>query len=210
MINTEIRPLFPTPLLISCLNRELTKDEFKVLEDNYKPEKIRNNDGNVSSLNRYILKDNFSELRKEIQSQIDYYLKNIIDPVHNVELYITQSWLNYTEKGQYHHEHAHPNSIISGVFYFNADKEHDKIYFYKNHPRDIKILPKWNHYNSESWWFECHTGILLLFPSHLRHKVAITTGDHTRISLSFNTFATGILGQEEELNSLHLPDNVNY
>jgi uncharacterized protein (TIGR02466 family) len=190
---------------MSTLGRDITDAEKKVLEDNYKPDMVKSNDGNVTSLNFYILKDNFPELRKEIQSQLDYYLKNIIDPVNDVNLYITQSWLNYTEQGQFHHEHAHPNSIVSGVFYFNAVKEHDKIWFYKNQFRDIKILPNWNHYNAESWWFEVETGMLLLFPSYLRHKVPVTTGDHTRISLSFNTFATGMLGQEEELYSLHLP-----
>ena len=205
MIHTEIRSLFPTPILMSTLGRDITDAEKKVLEDNYKPDMVKSNDGNVTSLNFYILKDNFPELRKEIQSQLDYYLKNIIDPVNDVNLYITQSWLNYTEQGQFHHEHAHPNSIVSGVFYFNAVKEHDKIWFYKNQFRDIKILPNWNHYNAESWWFEVETGMLLLFPSYLRHKVPVTTGDHTRISLSFNTFATGMLGQEEELYSLHLP-----
>jgi uncharacterized protein (TIGR02466 family) len=210
MIQTEIKSLFPTPIMMSALGRDITDAERKVLEYNYKPETTKSNDGNVSSINRYILKDNFPELRKEIQSQIDHYLKTIIDPSTDVSLYITQSWLNYTEQGQFHHEHAHPNSIISGVFYFNAVKEHDKIWFYKNQFRDIKILPNWNQYNAESWWFEVETGILLLFPSYLRHKVAVTSGDHTRISLAFNTFATGILGQEEELYSLHLPPPVSY
>jgi uncharacterized protein (TIGR02466 family) len=210
MIHTEVKPLFPTPILMSMLGRDITNEERKVLEDNYKPDMVRNNDGNISSLNRYILKDNLPEIRKEIESQIDYYLKNIIDPVNDVKLYITQSWLNYTQQGQFHHEHAHPNSIISGVFYFNAVKEHDKIWFYKNQFRDIKILPNWNHYNAESWWFEVETGMLVMFPSYLRHKVPITTGDHTRISLAFNTFATGIIGQEEELYSLHLPPPVSY
>jgi len=210
MIHTEIRPLFPTPVLMSALGRDITDAERKVLEDNCKPGMVKSNDGNLTSSNFYILKDNLPELRKEFETQIDYYLKNIISPSTGVSLYITQSWLNYTEQGQFHHEHAHPNSIISGVFYFNAHKEHDRIYFFKNQYRDMKILPEWNWFNAESWWLPVETGMLLLFPSHLRHKVAITTGDHTRISLAFNTFATGIIGQEDELYSLHLPPPVSY
>ena len=204
MINTEVRTIFPTPILVSSLGRDITDAERTVLEDNYKPDMVYKNDGNLTSSNRYILENNFPELRKEIQSSIDYYFKTIIDPSTDVSLYITQSWLNYSEQGHFHHEHFHQNSIISGVFYFNAIKEHDKIWFFKNQYRDLRIIQTPNYYNAESWWYEVETGMLVLFPSHLTHSVPVTTGNHTRISLAFNTFATGILGKEEDLNSLHL------
>jgi uncharacterized protein (TIGR02466 family) len=204
MINQEIRTLFPTPILFSSLGRDITDAELNVIENNYKPEMDDKNDGNFTSKNRYILNDNLPELRKEIQSQIDYYLKTVIDPSNDISLYITQSWLNYTEQNHFHHEHFHQNSIISGVFYFNAIKEHDKIWFFKNQFRDLRIIQTPNYYNAESWWYEVETGVLVLFPSHLVHSVPVTTGSHTRISLAFNTFATGIFGKEEDLNSLHL------
>ena len=41
----------------------------------------------------------------------------------SIHLKITQSWINFTKKGEYHHPHAHPNSLISGVFYVEADKD---------------------------------------------------------------------------------------
>jgi hypothetical protein len=55
--------------------------------------------------------------------------RTIICPKNNIELYITQSWLNYTEENQYHHRHEHPNSVVSGVLYFDSDKKDMIKYF---------------------------------------------------------------------------------
>ena len=52
----------------------------------------------------------------------------------NIKIYITQSWLNYTNFKQYHHAHSHNNSFVSGVFYLKADKNFDFISF-KSPPR---------------------------------------------------------------------------
>jgi len=60
-------------------------------------------------------------------------------------------------------------------------------------------------YNSESWWFEVGTGDLLLFPSSLTHMVE-TVQEDERISLSFNTFPVGYVGDESSLTALHLKD----
>ena len=127
-----------------------------------------------------------------------------MSPQDNVKLEITQAWVNYTKNGQYHHKHAHPNSIISGVFYIQAAKDVDRIYFFNSEIyKQIKIIPKEVHvYNSESWWLPAPNGTLLLFPSSLTHMVSRTTGEDTRISLSFNTFYKGKLGSDEMLTSL--------
>ena len=35
------------------------------------------------------------------------YLEKIICPKNDIKLYLTQSWLNYTEEKQYHHNLSH-------------------------------------------------------------------------------------------------------
>jgi hypothetical protein len=69
----------------------------------------------------------------------------------------------------------------------------------------IKLPPQeWNLWNSESWWFEVGTGDLVLFPSSLTHMVETVQGTDTRISLSFNTFPVGNIGEEVSLTGLKL------
>ena len=197
-----INNLFPTPVGSFELGRDLSKLEQKFLFNL----ETRPNQGNVTSTNNYVLRDNrLSSLRLFLNNSLQEYFQATMSPQDNVKLEITQSWINYTKTGQYHHKHTHPNSIISGVFYIQASKEIDKLFFYNESYQQIKIVPKEFHvYNSESWWLPVETGQLLLFPSSLTHMVATTSGEDDRISLSFNTFYKGKLGDEVALTGLTL------
>ena len=123
-----------------------------------------------------------------------------------MQIYITQSWLNYTEADQYHHIRAHPNSVVSGVFYFDSDIKNDKILF--THPISYKqISPeidKFNLWNSHTWFFPVETGDLYLFPSSTTHQVETKKGKNTRISLAFNTFYKGTIGSNYDSTELIL------
>jgi hypothetical protein len=66
-----------------------------------------------------------TKLRDFIESSVSEYFKTIYNPKHQVSLRVTQSWTNYTEPGQWHHKHAHPNSFVSGVFY-SAGQQGDR------------------------------------------------------------------------------------
>lgn len=166
----------------------------------------RKNEGNTTSANRKILDDPLlSDLREFVDKSVDEYFKSVLVPKFDVKLKMTQSWMNYTEKGQYHHRHEHPNSFISGVFYINANPELDKIYFYNTQYQRIKIVAdSYNPYNSESWWLPVETGKLLLFPSNLTHMVQPVETEETRVSIAFNTFPTGYIGDDDSLTGLHL------
>lgn len=197
-----IHNLFPTPVAIYKLDRELTKEELVFI----KGQETRPNSGNVTSIDNTILRNHsMTQLRDFIESSVSEYFKAVHNPKHNVNLRITQSWVNYTKPGEYHHKHAHPNSFVSGVFYPQANRETDKIYFYRDGFQQIKLPPnEWNAWNSESWWFEVGTGDLVLFPSSLIHMVETVKGEDTRISLSFNTFPVGLVGDEMDLTGLKL------
>lgn len=197
-----IHNLFPTPIGRYELGRDLTAKELSFLKN----QETRSNMGNVTSTNNTILKSKeLTNLRDFIETKVSEYFTEVYKPKHKVGLKVTQSWANYTENGQYHHKHSHPNSFVSGVFYIQANKEKDKIYFYRDDYQQIKFPPsEWNVWNSESWWFEVATGDLILFPSSLTHMVQTVEHDQTRISLAFNTFPIGQVGDEMDLTGLRL------
>ena len=195
-----IHNLFPTPVGLYALDRKLSATELSFIKNIER----HNNTGNTTSDDRNVLENKkLKKLRTFIEEKLNEYFKQVHDPKHDVRLAITQSWCNYTEPGQFHHKHAHPNSYISGVFYVNADAEKDRIFFYKDGYQQLKLPPNdWNLWNSESWWFEAGTGGLVLFPSSLTHMVPNTESNETRISLSFNTFFEGQVGETNELTGL--------
>ena len=199
-----INSIFPTPIYISNLARELTNKELLFI-DNTKLN-VYNNEGNTTSKNNYILNNKeFKTIKEELDLKVQDYFAKVISPSNKITPYITQSWLNYTETNQYHHKHAHPNSLVSGVFYINCHEEHDKIKFFNDRYQTIKTEVKdWNIWNSETWWFSVKTGDIILFPSSLTHMVETKQGDNTRISLAFNVFIKGTVGNNKNLTELIL------
>ena len=205
MIQSTIHSIFPTPVYFSELNRELTKKELLEV-DNLKKDS-HNNEGNITSNNNYVLNlKEFKDIKNEIDLRIKDYFEKVICSSNNLKPYITQSWLNYTDKNEYHHRHAHPNSFVSGILYINCNKEYDKIKYFKSDDyQTIKPeIKKYNLYNYDNWWFSVKTGDIVLFPSSLVHMVETKKGDNTRISLSFNIFVKGTIGTNDKLTELNL------
>ncbi len=204
MIESNINGIFPTPIYISKLDRELTNKELSFI-DKTKSD-VYKNEGNTTSNDNYILNYKaFKELKTDLDLRVKDYFEKIISSTNTITPYITQSWLNYTETNQYHHKHAHPNSLVSGVFYINCHEEHDKIKFFNDKYSTIKPEVKdYNIWNSESWWFSVKTGDIILFPSSLTHMVENKQGTNTRISLAFNVFIKGTIGNNKALTEIIL------
>ena len=200
----EISGVFPIPVYISNLDRPFTKEEMGIFTTAEK--KVVPNAGNITSANNYILNEKGMENLKDIlTAHVAEYIKRIHAPKYPMVPYITQSWANYTKKNQYHHTHEHPNSFISGVLYINANEAHDKITLHKKGYQQIKPVPtEWNWYNSDSWFYTVKTGMIILFPSGTTHNVETKVGDNKRISLAFNTFFKGTMGENSQLTELIL------
>ena len=125
--------------------------------------------------------------------------------------HITHSWLNIYKPNHYDPPHNHNNCIISGVFYINClelpNNETDGICFHRHHLFQDIGLPATNptEFSSKKYRIPVVTGDLILFPSMMHHSVEqnVTT-DQTRISLAFNTFFFGVLGDYESTSELIL------
>ena len=204
MKEPTIHHLFPTPIYCSNLERNFTPLELNFVNKNKKD--TYKNQGNITSNNKYILNEKpFLNIKKELSLRVKEYFEKIYCSSDNFTPYITQSWLNYTEKNQYHHKHAHPNSLVSGVMYINSDEKYDKIKFFNDTYHRLTLsVKKYNLFNSSSWAFSIKTGDILLFPSSLIHMVETKEGNNTRISLAFNVFVKGTIGTPDRLTELIL------
>ena len=137
---------------------------------------------------------------------VEDYFNKIIQTEDKIKPYITQSWLNFTKTSEFHHKHSHPNSLVSGVLYFDCDENFDKIIFFKpqTHSTIVPTIKTPNYWNAGSWFFSVKTNNVVLFPSTLEHMVENKQGDNLRISLAFNVFIKGAVGEERKLTRLFL------
>ena len=206
--NHVIHGIFPTSVYIVKRDTNLSPKEEKEIRKIIDKEGMYKNAGNSTSNNSYIFNGKLKKLKQFCEEQLKIYVEQVICPKEEFDFYITQSWLNITKPGEFHHDHSHSNSIISGVFYI-ATEEDDRIIFSDPNTKLrelIKIEPKaFNPFNSSSWFTPSVTNQLILFPSWIDHRVVPNeTATTDRISLSFNTFVTGTLGKRQDLTELIL------
>lgn len=205
----ELITFFPTTVGKFKLDRNISDDEMSVAYEEENESHI-NAGNNFIGKNSYILEipklKNLKEFLEKSVNEFFYALHGAYDD--SVSLYITQSWFSYTKQNQSHHRHAHQNSIISGVFYFNADINSDSINMYTRNflqGDHINIPPKEvNIYNRECVTLPAETGTLYLFNSKIPHDVSPTQNNETRISLAFNSFVRGKIGDATNRTELIL------
>jgi uncharacterized protein (TIGR02466 family) len=194
--------LFPTPVMRTNIDRVFSQEELACVEKHLKG--ALRNESNLTSANNYIFNEpEFLELKNIATKYINYYINRVYKPKNAVDIFITQSWLNWTSKGEYHHKHDHPNSIISGVMYIQTDPLKDQITFYKPGYSFIDLdATSYDIFNC----YDCHlavkSGDIVLFPSQLSHNVNQIHSDKTRISLAFNTFIRGTFGSNQSLKEV--------
>ena len=195
--------IFADPVNIYKLNRKFTNRELNFVKAAEK--KAVRNATNKSSFDKYILnRPALCGLKNFVQDCLNHYLLDIYNPANAVNIYITQSWLNYTQQGESHHSHRHENSIVSGVLYIETDAE-DQILFENDTYKFFDMIPKkYNQYNSKTWFFNVNSYECILFPSKLRHQTNMKQNNSTRISLSFNSFIKGVIGNNQRLTELKI------
>jgi uncharacterized protein (TIGR02466 family) len=192
----EVKALFATPVYFSELERNFSAQELQFItskKENY----ILNEGQNKTTKDSYVLEnDELKKLKEDLIIRINQYFKIVENSEDKINLYITQSWVNFNEPNTSHHEHLHYNSYLSGVLYINAIENLDFIRFIDSKYPIFQFENKKNYniFNSGVWDFPVKTKQILLFPSHLRHCVLKNNSDHERISLSFNVFLKGIIG----------------
>jgi uncharacterized protein (TIGR02466 family) len=199
----ELLQIFPSPVLITKYENTF-EEEFKFIQNLRYIEQKENK--NFKSDDTYLLKHKeLSKIQDFICESLNKYTKNIL--VTKQRLVVTQCWTNRNPPGSKHHEHVHPNSIISGVFYFRQSKTLPPIQFSKSIQDSFKLNPeKFNLLNAETFLLPMVDGELVLFPSSLRHSVPFNKGNETRYSMSFNTFSIDELGSKESLTHLNLTE----
>jgi uncharacterized protein (TIGR02466 family) len=201
---SEIIELFSTPVYKTTIDISESDIQFSTTcRQNIKI----NTYGNYNTTNSFILNDPvMNDLKFKITSELQYYSDNIMGLSDDVKLQITQSWFNYNDIDSSHHTHMHGNSIISGVIYFTENPS--DIVFFRDYPTNtIKLNPnlkKTTKFNSQIANLKIDKFDMILFPSSAPHGVDKNSSSNTRISLSFNTFYSGILGNAQDMTYLEI------
>ncbi|WP_421656920.1 TIGR02466 family protein [Leptothermofonsia sp. ETS-13] len=107
----------------------------------------------------------------------------------NVRIVAANCWANVNPKYASNKIHDHANSLFSGVYYVKTPKDCGNLMFYD--PRSARTFYKPNvqgytAYTADAVAHVAEAGLLLIFPSWLKHGVEPNLSDEDRISISFN------------------------
>ena len=206
----EVLELFPTPVYTTGMPVELAG--IISFLDAQAP----NSGSDVAnygerSNNSYILNEpECVEVKKFVLQQVKEFAENVM--LYDYDTWeLSQSWVSRKQPGQHHMMHTHPNSLISGVFYYGEPSEQTPaIKFHKMqggiNQQVLQPAVKPDKRSSKFAWKEFAVnfapGLLLLFPSYLFHSVPINESKTVRSSVAFNVVPKMRLGSEENLTEL--------
>lgn len=210
-IEYEIIELFPTPVFTTMVPERFSTIIPWMYSQDILSEHIDEANYGQRSKNSYIMEEPETvELKKYILDLVQVYASQMLK--YDYEEYrFSQSWLSYKHPGQHHTMHTHPNSMISGVFYFGEpSQDTPAIRFHKliGGMNVGYISPKMkkdkrdSKYAIEYMSVDFKPGLLLLFPSHVYHSVPINNSENVRCSLAFNIVPKVGFGDETSLTEL--------
>ena len=168
---------------------------------------IKNKGGNFLTTRKDIMNDeSMKDFKHWCLLNVRAFAKQL-GASERTSFYITQSWMNRNPPHSYHHTHMHPNSIFSCIYYVEGDK--CPTYFYRYDDRTsfgnfafYENDKGSNAFTATKAGVMNEVGRLVIFPSSMVHDVDTNESDKDRVTISFNTFIRGEMGEPENSNHL--------
>ncbi|MGA7935343.1 MAG: TIGR02466 family protein [Kovacikia sp.] len=183
--------LFPTPLFVFGLNNceALNIQLLEIIE------RLKQSDSGCEASNvlGWHSRGNLFEIR-EFQSfkiLVDRAIAEVaqVTGYGNVRIAAANCWVNVNQKYASNKIHDHANCLFSGVYYVKTPEKCGDLMFYD--PRNARtfykpLVSEFTAYTADAISHVAEAGLLLIFPSWLKHGVEPNLSDEDRVSLSFN------------------------
>lgn len=188
----EVRPLFPAGVVARYVNAKHPPVQLDGLdfETNY-GSNTESTDAGINILDE----PPFAEVAEFLDGCIEDYLDNVV--CYKYESFsIVHAWVNKAPEGGFQRMHFHGNSIVSGVYYLQANRDNAPLVFEKvehNTSPYLAVVPReQTPYNANRMAFPAESGVCYLFPSQIKHGYDMPNQGAERISLAFNVILKGI------------------
>lgn len=199
----KIIPLFPNLLYQDDKTKGFDDVRDGLIEYAYKQKEeddinqvVSNRGGwqTASSKMRFFNTESFQPYMNWFSERLKEYLDHMnFNMSCGRDIYLSSMWFNINGKGDYNTSHHHPATTIAGVLWIKAPKNCG--FFYFESPNEFAEYDLMEVQKQEmvdrylacpSYRIEPQEGLMVLFPSHLRHAVEINQSDEDRISIAFN------------------------
>ena len=182
--------IFPLPLFIDqaegseyqSIHKELTDVRSKLIFNDTGSHMILNDDPFRS---HFLSQYKCSHTLNFINSSIKSYINSLYGES-NIKWKVIESWMTKTITGRSSREHSHNQVDISGVYYLDTNGKDGNLVLNNVHPHLVANALLTDVYKYGDLELPLENGIMMLWPSQLRHRTLVNQTDHERISISFN------------------------
>lgn len=186
MTDMNIVDLFPTPVLTYRVPESIMQGTQSYYKS--KQKLLPQNDSQYSDFfdkEKDFKLEDLPELYNLILNAIDLYVEQTGITIKKDSLgYWTQ---DYRETGQHHELHAHGVSGISGVYWIQANDAAGQFVFHNPDPiHEFVTKHGDSKYVSSKIHLKPVAGMLILFPSYIKHEVEPSKEGAVRATLAFN------------------------
>jgi uncharacterized protein (TIGR02466 family) len=145
---------------------------------------------NITFQNNFFEDYKLDTFMKELSIHLNAYVQEVgMHVSKSTSFKVTSSWITKFAKNEFAHSHDHGSSDISGAYYYQVpnyeeSSESGRIQFHSpveqlNTSYVYENIPQQVTYPAE-------VGVIILFPSWLRHGVSVNESNQDRMSVSFN------------------------
>ena len=209
MSDAQIIPAFPTPIYRAIVGPEMQRNaEFEAAIDAMKARDVAGaTDPKLKALyeweeytsfftDQHIYRHEwFAPLKAAFERHVQAFLQQLSVELGERRLEMQTAFANImTEPFHHHGRHIHTGSVLSGVYYVRTASDTGQITF--EHPaadhfmQDLSYREK-SILNVSTISIAPQPGELLIFPSHLPHKVEQSHSSAKRVAISFNMGLAG-------------------
>lgn len=204
----QLRSLFSVPVGVVHFG-EFDIDEIRTFAASYEYEGNDRSDQekNWQSKSLAVLND-IPELKEFFTEEVNRFKDKVL-ACDSTPFAFTTSWFTKTAPGGSCEWHDHRNSWISGCFYLDGGEDWGPFAIEApiGSKHSMLVMPdNWTEYNQQATTITPEPGLLILFPSNLRHRILWHHGNDMRYSLAFNTYPVGVFGSRDSVVSITVDD----
>ena len=221
-LHMDIHPVLPKPIAVAVYMPSNELQNYLTNTECRQPPEFEDPMFGGVSTNTMILRDEIcSDLRKKILYAGTEFARELMG-IDTDQMIDVLSWVTTKRHNQRHQSHVHPNSVISGVYFFDDHTENLPLHFTNKlisepssdfilrpnyfPPSQITGKPDAPFSPGITSTVGVFKGTLVLFPSTLAHYVELNQTPFNRYSLAFNLLPREGLGNHLELTRFNYKD----
>jgi uncharacterized protein (TIGR02466 family) len=201
---SQVTGVFPIPVYESFIN--LGEDQIYAVKTTPLI-RTQGNDGDISVNKKVLDEASYADIKSEVVKHVEIFARDFLRVKECVKFYIVRSWVMRHHAGDHALAHTHPNSVLSGILYIDVDESSGQLALHKEDnntpfPKALSLpVDEYNTYNGSTIWCTPQNGLIVIFPSSLKHSVSPSRSNRLRYCIAFDVFPRGEIG-DGDLNSL--------